>query len=41
MKRSSKASIKTLKIDGIDVAAREHETILPLAQGKNRRPRLQ
>jgi bidirectional [NiFe] hydrogenase diaphorase subunit len=32
MKRSSKASIKTLKIDGIDVAAREHETILELAQ---------
>jgi bidirectional [NiFe] hydrogenase diaphorase subunit len=31
MKRSSKASIKTLKIDGIDVAAREHETILELA----------
>jgi len=33
MKRSSKArTIKTLKIDGKDVAAREHETILELAQ---------
>lgn len=33
MRRSSKAnSIKTLKIDGKDVAAREHETILELAQ---------
>jgi bidirectional [NiFe] hydrogenase diaphorase subunit len=33
MKRSSKArTIKTLKIDGIDVAAREHETILELAE---------
>jgi len=32
MKRSSQSRIKTLKIDGIDVAAREHETILKLAQ---------
>ena len=33
MRRSSKAnSIKTLKIDGKDVAAREHETILELAK---------
>lgn len=32
MKRSSQSRIKTLKIDGIDVAAREHETILQLAQ---------
>ncbi len=32
MRRRSKVSIKTLKIDGIDVGAREDETILELAQ---------
>ncbi len=32
MKRSYKSRIKTLKIDGIDVGAREDETILELAE---------
>ncbi|MCA9949625.1 MAG: bidirectional hydrogenase complex protein HoxU [Anaerolineales bacterium] len=32
MRRRAKVSIKTLKIDGIDVGAREDETILELAQ---------
>jgi hypothetical protein len=32
MKRQSQARIITLKIDGVDVAARENETILQLAQ---------
>ena len=32
MKRPFKTRIKTLKIDGIDVGAREDETILELAQ---------
>ena len=31
-RRSEKPSIKTLKIDGVDVGAREDETILELAQ---------
>ena len=32
MKRPFKNRIKTLKIDGVDVGAREDETILELAQ---------
>lgn len=32
MKRPSQSRIKTLKIDGVDVAARENESILQLAQ---------
>ena len=35
MKRQTQARIITLKIDGVDVAAREHETILELAQENN------
>ena len=32
MRRRSRPSIKTLKIDGVDVGAREDETILELAR---------
>ena len=35
MIRRSRPSIKTLKIDGVDVGAREDETILELAQENN------
>jgi bidirectional [NiFe] hydrogenase diaphorase subunit len=35
MRRRSRPSIKTLKIDGVDVGAREDETLLELAQENN------
>ena len=35
MRRRSRPSIKTLKIDGVDVGAREDETILELAIENN------